>query len=147
MSAFLVFTLIFTFCLLIYYAAMIALDLRRQGKQPSTHHEEFDVSGMQGEEAPKVIAEAFAEAVENISVEVGTEPEQQPVQDPVLVVQPAPPAPKEPTPAELKVGQVQEHLDPIQIQGSAELSLDEFYRQITDESNQRGAKFGIHPKN
>lgn len=125
---------------------MIALDLRKQGKQPSSHHEEFDVSGMQGEEAPKVIAEAFAEPEEKPVEQLTPQPEPKPVQEQPLVIQQAPPAPKEPTPAEQKVEQVQEHLDNIKIQGIAELSIDEFYQQVADESNLRGAKFGIHPK-
>lgn len=146
MSAFVIFTLIFTLCLLIYYAVMIALDLRRQGKQPSTHHEEFDVSGMQGEEAPKIIAEAFVEQEEKKAEVLTPQPKPQPEPEADLVIQQAPPAPKEPTPAEQKVEQVQEQLGQIQVQGSAELSIDEFYQQVADESNLRGAKFGIHPK-
>lgn len=130
MSAFVVFAIVITLLLLVYYAIMIALDLKKLGKQPSSSHEEFDVSDMQEENTACEIDEKMFRLPE-------TE-EQKQEQEPVvthIVVQP-----DKPSAAEASITMVEEKLETIEFQTSCYAEVDDIGDMI-EKGTWIGGKF------
>ena len=132
MSAFLVFAVVLTLVLIVYYAVMIALDLKRQGKKPPTSKEEFDVSSMQEVDDAFAVDESRFKlsdtAVEQEKVEEKTADEQQ-----VAV----PVTPSKPSEAARTIERVEEKMETITPETSGGVDSDEMTRLILE-----GALFG-----
>ena len=132
MSAFLVFAVVLTLVLIVYYAVMIALDLKRQGKKPPTSKEEFDVSSMQEVDGAFAVDESRFKlpdtAVEKEEVEEKTADEQQ-----VAV----PVTPSKPSEAARTIERVEEKMEAITPETSGGVDSDEMTRLILE-----GALFG-----
>lgn len=132
MSAFLVFAVVLTLVLIVYYAVMIALDLKRQGKKPPTSKEEFDVSSMQEVDGAFAVDESRFKlpdtAVEQEKVEDKKAEEQQ-----VAV----PVTPSKPSEAAKTIERVEEKMEAITPETSGGVDSDEMTRLILE-----GALFG-----
>ena len=132
MSAFLVFAVVLTLVLIVYYAVMIALDLKRQGKKPPTSKEEFDVSSMQEVDGAFAVDESRFKlpdtAVEQEKVEDKKAEEQQ-----VAV----PVTPSKPSEAARTIERVEEKMEAITPETSGGVDSDEMTRLILE-----GALFG-----
>ena len=132
MSAFLVFAVVLTLVLIVYYAVMIALDLKRQGKKPPTSKEEFDVSSMQEVDGAFAVDESRFKlpdtAVEKEEVEEKKADEQQ-----VAV----PVTPSKPSEAARTIERVEEKMEAITPETSGGVDSDEMTRLILE-----GALFG-----
>jgi hypothetical protein len=132
MSAFLVFAVVLTLVLIVYYAVMIALDLKRQGKKPPTSKEEFDVSSMQE------VDDAFAVDESRFKLP-DTAVEQEKVEDtkadePQVAV---PVTPSKPSEAARTIERVEEKMEAITPETSGGVDSDEMTRLILE-----GALFG-----
>ena len=132
MSAFLVFAVVLTLVLIVYYAVMIALDLKRQGKKPPTSKEEFDVSSMQEADDAFAVDESRFKlpdtAVEQEKVE-DTKADEQQVAVPVT--------PSKPSEAARTIERVEEKMEAITPETSGGVDSDEMTRLILE-----GALFG-----
>lgn len=132
MSAFLVFAVVLTLVLIVYYAVMIALDLKRQGKKPPTSKEEFDVSSMQEVDDAFAVDESRFKlpdtAVEQEKVE-DTKADEQQVAVPVT--------PSKPSEAARAIERVEEKMEAITPETSGGVDSDEMTRLILE-----GALFG-----
>ena len=132
MSAFLVFAVVLTLVLIVYYAVMIALDLKRQGKKPPTSKEEFDVSSMQEVDGAFAVDESRFKlpdtAVEQEKVE-DTKADEQQVAVPVT--------PSKPSEAARTIERVEEKMEAITPETSGGVDSDEMTRLILE-----GALFG-----
>ncbi|MBQ2527936.1 MAG: hypothetical protein II544_04210 [Spirochaetales bacterium] len=132
MSAFLVFAVVLTLVLIVYYAVMIALDLKRQGKKPPTSKEEFDVSSMQEVDDAFAVDESRFKlpdtAVEQEKVE-DTKADEQQVAVPVT--------PSKPSEAARTIERVEEKMEAITPETSGGVDSDEMTRLILE-----GALFG-----
>ena len=132
MSAFLVFAVVLTLVLIVYYAVMIALDLKRQGKKPPTSKEEFDVSSMQEVDDAFAVDESRFKlpdtAVEQEKVE-DTKADEQQVAVPVT--------PSKPSEAAKTIERVEEKMEAITPETSGGVDSDEMTRLILE-----GALFG-----
>ena len=132
MSAFLVFAVVLTLVLIVYYAVMIALDLKRQGKKPPTSKEEFDVSSMQEVDDAFAVDESRFKlpdtAVEQEKVE-DTKADEQQVAVPVT--------PSKPSEAARTIERVEEKMETITPETSGGVDSDEMTRLILE-----GALFG-----
>ena len=132
MSAFLVFAVVLTLVLIVYYAVMIALDLKRQGKKPPTSKEEFDVSSMQEVDGAFAVDESRFKlpntAVEQEKVEDKMAEEQQ-----VTV----PVSPSKPSEAARTIERVEEKMEAITPETTGGVDSDEMTRLILE-----GALFG-----
>lgn len=132
MSAFLVFAVVLTLVLIVYYAVMIALDLKRQGKKPTTSKEEFDVSSMQEVDGAFAVDESRFKlpdtAVEQEKVEDKKAEEQQ-----VAV----PVTPSKPSEAAKTIEHVEEKMEAITPETSGGVDSDDMTRLILE-----GALFG-----
>lgn len=132
MSAFLVFAVVLTLVLIVYYAVMIALDLKRQGKKPPTSKEEFDVSSMQE------VDDAFAVDESRFKLP-DTAVEQEKVEDtkadePQVAV---PVTPSKPSEAARTIERVEEKMEAVTPETSGGVDSDEMTRLILE-----GALFG-----
>jgi hypothetical protein len=131
MSAFLVFAVVLTLVLIVYYAVMIALDLKRQGKKPPTGKEEFDVSSMQEVDGAFAVDESRFKlpdtAVEN--EEEKKKADEQQVAVPVT--------PSKPSEAARTIERVEEKMEAITPETSGGVDSDEMTRLILE-----GALFG-----
>ena len=129
MSAFLVFAVVLTLVLIVYYAVMIALDLKRQGKKPPTSKEEFDVSSMQEVDGAFAVDESRFKlpdtAVEKEEVEEKKADEQQ-----VAV----PVTPSKPSEAARTIERVEEKMEAITPETSGGVDSDEMTRLILEGS-------------
>ena len=128
MSAFLVFAVVLTLVLIVYYAVMIALDLKRQGKKPPTSKEEFDVSSMQEAD------DAFAVDESRFKLP-DTSVEQEKVADEQQVAVPV--TPSKPSEAAKTIERVEEKMEAITPETSGGVDSDEMTRLILE-----GALFG-----
>ena len=132
MSAFLVFAVVLTLVLIVYYAVMIALDLKRQGKKPPTSKEEFDVSSMQEVDDAFAVDESRFKlpdtAVEQEKVE-DTKADEQQVAVPVT--------PSKPSEAARTIERVEEKMEAVTPETSGGVDSDEMTRLILE-----GALFG-----
>ena len=132
MSAFLVFAVVLTLVLIVYYAVMIALDLKRQGKKPPTSKEEFDVSSMQEVDDAFAVDESRFKlpdtSVEQEKVE-DTKADEQQVAVPVT--------PSKPSEAAKTIERVEEKMEAITPETSGGVDSDEMTRLILE-----GALFG-----
>lgn len=132
MSAFLVFAVVLTLVLIVYYAVMIALDLKRQGKKPPTSKEEFDVSSMQEVDDAFAVDESRFKlpdtAVEQEKVE-DTKADEQQVAVPVT--------PSKPSEAAKTIERVEEKMEAFTPETSGGVDSDEMTRLILE-----GALFG-----
>ena len=135
MRPFTIFAIVFSAILLLYYIVMIALDYRNQGKKPSQHHEEFDVSGMQDEEKPRSIEEAKVEAAAHRTEQT----DGYSLPEPQIAEQTEPQAQDL---AEQKIRQVEESFTPVRVNGIAELPIEDYTTLMLDAQN-KGSKFGI----
>lgn len=132
MSAFLVFAVVLTLVLIVYYAVMIALDLKRQGKKPPTSKEEFDVSSMQE------VDDAFAVDESRFKLP-DTTVEQEKVEDKKVEEQQVavPVTPTKPSEAARTIERVEEKMEAITPETSGGVDSDEMTRLILE-----GALFG-----
>ena len=130
MSAFLVFAVVLTLVLIVYYAVMIALDLKRQGKKPPTSKEEFDVSSMQEvDDAFAVDESRFKLPDTAVEKEEEEKAEEQQVAVPVT--------PSKPSEAARTIERVEEKMETITPETSGGVDSDEMTRLILE-----GALFG-----
>ena len=130
MSAFLVFAVVLTLVLIVYYAVMIALDLKRQGKKPPTSKEEFDVSSMQEvDDAFAVDESRFKLPDTAVEKEEDTKADEQQVAVPVT--------PSKPSEAARTIERVEEKMEAITPETSGGVDSDEMTRLILE-----GALFG-----
>ena len=130
MSAFLVFAVVLTLVLIVYYAVMIALDLKRQGKKPPTSKEEFDVSSMQEvDDAFAVDESRFKLPDTAVEKEEEEKAEEQQVAVPVT--------PSKPSEAARTIERVEEKMEAITPETSGGVDSDEMTRLILE-----GALFG-----
>ena len=130
MSAFLVFAVVLTLVLIVYYAVMIALDLKRQGKKPPTSKEEFDVSSMQEvDDAFAVDESRFKLPDTAVEKEEEEKAEEQQVAVPVT--------PTKPSEAARTIERVEEKMEAITPETSGGVDSDEMTRLILE-----GALFG-----
>ena len=130
MSAFLVFAVVLTLVLIVYYAVMIALDLKRQGKKPPTSKEEFDVSSMQeADDAFAVDESRFKLPDTAVEKEEEEKAEEQQVAVPVT--------PSKPSEAARAIERVEEKMEAITPETSGGVDSDEMTRLILE-----GALFG-----
>ena len=130
MSAFLVFAVVLTLVLIVYYAVMIALDLKRQGKKPPTSKEEFDVSSMQEAD------DAFAVDESRFKLpDTAVEKEEEKKADEQQVAVPV--TPSKPSEAARTIERVEEKMEAITPETSGGVDSDEMTRLILE-----GALFG-----
>ena len=123
MSSYLIFAIAFTLLLVAYYTVMITLDLRKLGKKPSTHQEEFDVSSMKEEEEANAVDESMyqlPDTVEEKKEEVKTEPQVQ-----TIII------PAEDRNAKI-IQKVQEKQTVLHTHTSFEPDVDDFYIAVTN---------------
>lgn len=131
MSAFVVFAIIVTLLLLIYYAAMITWDLRKLGKQPSSSKEEFDVSSMQEEEGAFAVDETQFR-LPDAGEEQMREPQEQ-EQQPVIRTD-------KPSAAVAKIMEVQDKMESIGFETTCSAEVDEF-ADLFEQGDWVGGKF------
>ena len=130
MSAFLVFAVVLTLVLIVYYAVMIALDLKRQGKKPPTSKEEFDVSSMQE------VDDAFAVDESRFKLpDTAVEKEEEKKADEQQVAVPV--TPSKPSEAARTIERVEEKMEAVTPETSGGVDSDEMTRLILE-----GALFG-----
>lgn len=131
MSAYVVFAIIFTLLLLIYYAIMITLDLRKLGKQPSTSKEEFDVSSMQEEDGAFAVDENQFR-LPDVSEEQ-TREQRAEEQQPVIRTD-------KPSAAAAKIAEVQDKMESIGFETTCSAEVDEF-ADLFEQGDWVGGKF------
>lgn len=130
MSAFLVFAVVLTLVLIVYYAVMIALDLKRQGKKPPTSKEEFDVSSMQEVDGAFAVDESRFKLPDTaVEKEEEKKADEQQVAVPVT--------PSKPSEAARTIERVEEKMEAITPETSGGVDSDEMTRLILE-----GALFG-----
>ena len=130
MSAFLVFAVVLTLVLIVYYAVMIALDLKRQGKKPPTSKEEFDVSSMQEVDGAFAVDESRFKLPDTaVEKEEEKKADEQQVAVPVT--------PSKPSEAARTIERVEEKMEAITPETSGGFDSDEMTRLILE-----GALFG-----
>ena len=131
MSAFLVFAVVLTLVLIVYYAVMIALDLKRQGKKPPTSKEEFDVSSMQEVDDAFAVDESRFKLPDTA---VEKEEEEKKADEQQVAV---PVTPSKPSEAARTIERVEEKMEAITPETSGGVDSDEMTRLILE-----GALFG-----
>jgi len=140
MSPFLVFALVFTLLMLIYYSVMIALDLRKLGKKPSSNKEEFDVSSMQEEDESSAVDESQF-TLPDVQVEENQVEEHLPEQQPVVTIY----NPPESSAVQEKISQVESQLEVVDVSTSVEIDAD-LVADIIEQGNYLGGKFKFEDK-
>lgn len=139
MSTFTVIAIIFTLLLFVYYGIMIALDVRRLGKKPSSGKEEFDVSSMQEQDESFSVDETKFKLPDSEVQETGHEqqPESQEQEEFFEAVKPSI---DKPTYKPKAVVAVEEKMEAVEVTTSQEQDIDEFYDTVT-QGDWMGGKF------
>jgi len=139
MSAFVIFALVVTLLMILYYGIMIALDLRKLGKKPSSSHEEFDVSSMQDQDESYAVDESKYKLPDAESEE--TESQSEELHPVVQVFEPV--SPETATRSMIKpksVEQAESKMKDVEISTSGESDVDEFL-DIMAQGDWVGPKF------
>lgn len=136
MSPFVVFAIVLTLVLLLYYGVMIALDIRKLGKQPSKNKEEFDVSSMQEEEEAHAVDEA-GYVVPDVQEE--KKEEQPSVEQPVVKSE-------KPSAAAQKIERTEREMANVPLHTSCAIDSEAFMETIT-KGKWLGGKFRPKRKN
>ena len=131
MSAFLVFAIVLTSVLFVYYAVLIALDLKKQGKKQASSKEEFDVSSLQEEDGAFAVDESRFKLPETA---VEQEKEDKKADEHQVAV---PVTPSKPSEAARTIERVEEKMEAITPETSGGVDSDEMTRLILE-----GALFG-----
>lgn len=124
MSAFVVFTIVLTLLLVIYYGIMVALDLRKMGKKPSSNQEEFDVSSMQDQDESFSVDESQF-ALPDTTVQQNEQDVQDPVEEEEFM-EAVMPSFKTPQYKPRSVVAVEEKMEPVEVDTTQGSDVDEF---------------------
>lgn len=127
MSPFFIFAIVFTMALMAYYIVMIALDLRKLGKTPSTHQEEFDVSSMKEEEEANAVDESQYQLPDTTEEEKKEEIKPEPQVQTVVI-----PAEDKTLKTLQKLQEVEEKQKVLNTHTSFEPDVDDFYVAVTN---------------
>ncbi len=129
MSAFLVFAIVLTLALIVYYAVMIALDMKKQGKKPVSSKEEFDVSSMQEEDGAFAVDESRFKLPDTADDEERKEEKKREEQQII-----GPVTPPKASEAAKTIERAEEKMDAVKPETSGGVDSDEMTRIILEGS-------------
>lgn len=137
MTGFVVFLILLTLALAIYYSVVIWWDLRKLDQRPKSNKENFDISSMQEEEQPSSIDE---------SGYVVQEPTQEEKPEPKTEEQKnVPEEKKQPSAAEKKIERTEQKLEPVGFNTNVAFDSEQFGKCLVQCAGVKSGKFGVNP--